>query len=383
MLKRLKKLLFLNRIDSRSLHYFDLNENKINKQFVFFKSDKKLSEEAIYRIFSFSQRLKKDEKNFKKEDLWDSIISHEDHLRLINYCLKEEKTNFENLISLCNKTNLTKGFLNYYSYNDLQSSKKNRNKETTQFLDKLISLAEYRKLTQVFNPEQGKWLLSDLNFTNILENIFNYKSKNIKPFLSPNFTYGLQHQNNFYCLKDLKSLYTAIKTEELSRIYKFDQISEIGSGLGYLPYYSYILNNLNYNVYDLPNILILQAYFLMISLGEEKIHLYGESKNKGKQISLLPYWEIFNENENKILWISQDSIPEIDLNLSKKFFDKISKCNSSYFLSINQESKNINVAGTIQEPVYSIIRGINNFKLLNRSRDFLRKGYIEEFYMIR
>ena len=49
----------------------------------------------------------------------------------------------------------------------------------------------------------------------------------------------------------------------------------------------------------------------------------------------------------------------------------------------NQESKNINVAGTIQEPVYSIIRGINNFKLLNRSRDFLRKGYIEEFYMIR
>ncbi len=383
MLKRLKKLLFLNQIDSRSLHHFDLNKNKISKQFIFFENNKKLSDEAIYRIFSFSQRIKKDDKNFKKEDLWDSIISHEDHLKLFNYCLKEQKTNFENLISLCNKTNLTKGFLNYYSYNDLQSSKKNRNKEAVQFLDKLISLAEYRKLTQVFNPEQGKWLVSDLNFTNILYNVFKYKNKNIEPFTSPNLTYGIQHKNNFYCLKDLKSFYTAIKTEELSRIYKFDQISEIGSGLGYLPYYSYILNNLNYNVYDLPNILILQAYFLMISLGEEKIHLYGESKNKDKQISLLPYWEIFNENENKILWISQDSIPEIELNLSKKFFDKISKCNSSYFLSINQESKNINIAGTIQEPVYSIIHGINNFKLLNRSRDFLRKGYIEEFYMIR
>ena len=121
----------------------------------------------------------------------------------------------------------------------------------------------------------------------------------------------------------------------------------------------------------------------MISLGEDKIHLYGENKNKDKQISLLPYWEIFNVNENKILWISQDSIPEIDSNLSKKYFDKISNCSSSYFLSINQESKNINVAGSIQEPVYSIIRGINNFELLNRSRDFLRKGYIEEFYMIR
>lgn len=383
MFKRLKKLLFLNRIDSRSLHHFDLNKSEIIKQFIFFENNKKLSDEAIYRIFSFLQRLKKDEKNFKKEDLWDSIISHDDHLRLITYCLKEEKTNFENLLSSCNKTNLTKGFLNYYSYNDLQSSKKNRNKEAIQFLDKLISLAEYRKLTQVFNPEQGKWLVSDLNFIKILENVFNYKGKNIEPFVSPNFTYGLQHQNNFYCLKDLKSFYTAIKIEELIRIYKFNQISEIGSGLGYLPYYSFILNNFNYNVYDLPNILILQAYFLMISLGEDKIHLYGENKNKDKQISLLPYWEIFNVNENKILWISQDSIPEIDSNLSKKYFDKISNCSSSYFLSINQESKNINVAGSIQEPVYSIIRGINNFELLNRSRDFLRKGYIEEFYMIR
>ena len=124
MFKRLKKLLFSNQVDSRSHHHFDLNKNKISNQFIFFENNKKLSDEAIYRIFSFSQRLKKDDKNFKKEDLWDSIISHEDHLKLINYCLKEEKTNFENLISLCNKTNLTKGFLNYYSYNDLQSSKK-------------------------------------------------------------------------------------------------------------------------------------------------------------------------------------------------------------------------------------------------------------------
>ena len=119
MLKILKKLLFLNQIDKRSLHHFDLNENKISKQFIFFENNNKLSEEAIYKIFSFSQRLKKYDKNFKNEDLWDSIISDKDHLELINYCLKEEKTNFENLISLGHKTNLTKGFLNFYSYKNL------------------------------------------------------------------------------------------------------------------------------------------------------------------------------------------------------------------------------------------------------------------------
>ena len=57
MLKKLKKLLFLNQIDNRSLHHFDLNENKISKQFIFFENNNKLSDEAIYRIFSFSQRI--------------------------------------------------------------------------------------------------------------------------------------------------------------------------------------------------------------------------------------------------------------------------------------------------------------------------------------
>ena len=382
MFKRIKKLLFLNRVDKRSFHHFDLEKNKVKNQFDFFVSHKELSDNGINRIFSFSQKLTRNVKNFEKKDLWDTIVSDDDHLKIFNYCLNRDKINFKNIISKSNKTNLMKGFLNYYSYNDLNSSKKNRNKEATQFLDKLISLAEYRKLIPVFNPEQGKWLVSDLKFTDILKDVFKYKNKNIKPFQSPNFTYGLNNESDFYCLKDLKSLYTAFKINELSKIYEFKQISEIGSGLGYLPYYSSKLNYLNYHVYDLPNILILQAYFLMISLGEEQIHLYGETKNNNNKISLLPYWEIFNENENKILWISQDSIPEIDINLSKKFTDKISKCSSSYFLSINQESKNINVAGTIQEPVYSIINNKENFKLLNRSRDFLRKGYIEELYMI-
>ena len=39
-------------------------------------------------------------------------------------------------------------------------------------------------------------------------------------------------------------------------------------------------NHNNYNIYDLPTILILQAYFLMSSIGENKVHLSGEIKNK-------------------------------------------------------------------------------------------------------
>ena len=49
----------------------------------------------------------------------------------------------------------------------------------------------------------------------------------------------------------------------------------------------------------------------------------------------------------------------------------ISKTKHSYLLSINQESKNFNTKGKIQYPVSEIISN-NNWKLLYRSRDFLR-----------
>ena len=59
----------------------------------------------------------------------------------------------------------------------------------------------------------------------------------------------------------------------------------------------------------------------------------------------------------------------------------MSKTNYSYLLSINQESKNFNTKGRIQYPMNEIISN-ENWKLLYRSRDFLRLGYIEEFYSI-
>ena len=53
MLKKLKKLLFLNQIDNRSLHHFDLNENKISKQFIFLKIITNLVMKQFIEYFHF------------------------------------------------------------------------------------------------------------------------------------------------------------------------------------------------------------------------------------------------------------------------------------------------------------------------------------------
>ena len=385
MINKINRILLKLKKDNKSLHQIDISSEYIRDNFHFNHFDGYLSEKGYDRLFTFANHILNKEKIFEnnKDDIWNKIISQGDHDKLIKHCLNKDKKNFNNLINSAGKTNLVTGFANFFTQKILSKSNKKREKEAVQLLDKLISLAEYLRLIKVHNPEQGGWETNNLNFKSLIDKIFIYNNKKIIPFKSPNFIYGINSNNNFYCLKDFKNLYTSIRINEIINNNKnIKIISEIGAGLGYTAYYSTFLNNFSYNIYDLPSILILQAYYLMLSAGEDKIHLDGEDKKEKSQISLYPYWDIFSHKLiDNTLWINQDSFPEIDIDLAKRYVKSISKTKHSYLLSINQESKNFNTKGKIQHPVSEIISN-NNWKLLYRSRDFLRLGYIEEFYSI-
>ncbi len=385
MIKKINKILLKLKKDNKSLHQIDVSSKYVQTNFNFNYFDGHLTKNGNDRLFAFAKYIFNKEKTFRenKDDVWNTIISQGDHDKLIKYCLDKDTKKFNTLINSAGKTNLTTGFSNYFNYHDLSKSKKKREKEAVQLLDKLISLSEYLRFIKVYNPEQGGWEINKINYNDLIEKIFNFNNKKITPFKSPNYIYGINSNNNFYCLKDFKNFYTSIRIHEILKNNKnIKMISEIGAGLGYTAYYSTFLNNFSYKIYDLPSILILQAYFLMLSAGEDKIHLDGEEKKENSKISLYPFWDIFNHKHNdNTLWINQDSFPEIDIDLAKKYIKTMSKTNYSYLLSINQESKNFNTKGRIQYPINEIISN-ENWKLLYRSRDFLRLGYIEEFYSI-
>ena len=383
MFRKIKEIISLIKNDSKNYHNIEINKYYIKKNFNFSKSSRKLSDNSVERIFLFSKKLINQDKKINKNDLWKPITSQKDHQDLLKSCIKNDLKKFNKIMNLGNKTKLTQGFLNYCDYEDLMFSNKKRYKESEQFIDKLISLAEYKKLTAVFNPEQGKWVVKNNDYIKLIDKVFSIKNKKIKPFISPNYTFGLKANNLFYSIKDIKSLYTSLRIKELSKKNKFIQINEIGAGLGYLPFYSSKMNNIYHNVFDLPFVLILQSYYLMISLGEDKVHLYGEKKKTSHIISLNPYWSIFNANIRNVLWINQDSLPEIDKKLSEKYLKKIFSSKKSYFLSINQEAKAKNFIKSIQHPVHELIDKNVKKNIIYRSRDFLRKGYIEELYYIK
>ena len=106
----------------------------------------------------------------------------------------------------------------------------------------------------------------------------------------------------------------------------------------------------------------------------------NEKKMFKNQISIFPYWEIFRRKEtSKTLWFNQDSIPEIDKSLSEKYLKIIMSNKRCLFLSINQESRNLNGVGTNQHTLEDLMKN-RKYGLIHRSRDFLRQGYVEELF---
>ena len=314
--KKIIKSLAKLKKDKKSLHDIEISNSYIKKNFNFNYNENNLSDDAINRIFSFAKYIRNKIEDSQKRDMWNNITENQDHKNLMDYCLNKDKKNFLELVLSAGKTNLIYGFLNYLSYKKLFSSNNARYKESIQLLDKLISLSEYRRLIKVFNPEQGGWIAEDLDYNKLVDQIFTFNKKKISPFQSPNYTFGFNSNKKFYSLKDFKMFYTSLRLNELSNIYDLKEVNEIGAGLGYAAYYFSRINHNSYNIYDLPTVLIMQAYFLMSSIGENKIYLSGENKNEDSQINLYPYWEIFNKNDTKdSLWINQDGFPEIDFNL--------------------------------------------------------------------
>lgn len=371
--------------DKRNFHHLHYPQSLIKKNFIFkYCKDIKLSNNSIDRIFRFSDYLNSKSKiTDKKKDMWDLISSYDDHKLFMKALVNHDKNFFLEIFENYGKTKLGHGFSNCFPYKKLLSSNIIKKKESYRFLDTLISFAEYKRLIKVYNPEQGGFLVHDLDFHELIKKIFTYNSKNIIPFNTPNFLYGFSSNNQFYCFKDLKGFFTALKLNDLTNLYSLKEVNEIGGGLGYVAYYFNLINNINFNIYDIPITLIQQACCLLSTMNNDNIHLSGETINKCQKISLRPYWEIFDYNtHDRILWFNQDSFPEIEINLCKKYIEKISSTKKSIFFSINQEADNHNAVDANQHSVHSLLSTDINFKLINRSRDFLRQGYIEELYFL-
>jgi putative sugar O-methyltransferase len=383
IIKNINRIISRLNHDFKNYHVFSVIKSS-SKKFSFKKNlQAKISNKFIDRISAYALYLKTNEPIKKNNDLWSVIENQINHKGFIDSICDTQKNNKEliKVLKDLGKTKLLWGYgTNRKSYNQL-SNKKFKEDEKRFFFDYLISISEYYGNIKIFNPEQGGWLIEEVDYDDLINKIF--KKRNISLFKTPNYYYGYKYNREFIFLKDLKGLYAA---EQLKNIYKNNDLSEIieiGAGIGYTCHYLKQMINTKYTIYDLPFSSILQAIYLMISHGENNVHLDNEKlpneKLSNKRIFIKPYWKIFEHKTKKnILWFNEDSMPEIDLSLSKKYTKKILESKKSYFLSINQEARNDYGKGIKQHTVSDLLKTNSIY----RTRDFLRPGYIEELFKI-
>jgi len=250
------------------------------------------------------------------------------------------------------------------------------------YLDKLVCLAEAVGVLAVENPEQGDGWGQNI-YVDPDELVESIEAAIGVPLLPPPGAItveGLDTKRGALHYRHINALYAALLVRRAVPVY--GAICEYGGGLGLVGLYSRALGLGDYTLFDLPIANLLAGHFLMNSLGGDAVRLYGEDSSP-TAIKVLPYWTCLEAPANAYtLSLNQDSFPEIDEEMVRRYLGEIVRTTRRHFLSINQEATARMTNERRQLALPRILREIPAFRLTHRAPCWVRSGYVEELYSI-
>lgn len=239
------------------------------------------------------------------------------------------------------------------------------------YKDKFLCLAEAIGVLPLENPEQGERKNSFYSIPDVIDKIEKKMGIDVFP---PQVSYvlGLDTPKGVLHYRHINALYTAWKVSTLVK--KADSVCEIGGGLGLIALYARRFGISDYVLLDLPIGNVFSANFLIHALGGDSVSLFGEKEN-GSKIKIRPFWhhEFFGKDVFH-LTLNQDGFPEMSEQVVRSYFDSIARNTSTYFLSINQEAQKLKVS--------QLLDGDRRFRRIERSKYWIREGYVEELYEV-
>lgn len=247
------------------------------------------------------------------------------------------------------------------------------------YVDTLVSLAEALGVLPLENPEQplgwGQNLYADVD--RLMDRI--EESVGI-PVLPPGGAVpvvGIETRHGPVHYRHLNALYAASRLRAL--LPTGGAVCEYGGGLGLVACFTRRFAPTDYTLFDLPISNLFAGHYLIHTLGDDAVDLYGEPR-RPDTIKVLPFWECAEAAEGAFaLSLNQDSFPEIDASLVRSYLREIGRTTSRYFLSINHES-GATIASHRQSRLADLSDALEGFVRAYRMRYWLRLGYVEELY---
>ena len=159
-------------------------------------------------------------------------------------------------------------------------------------------------------------------------------------------------------------------------------ICEIGAGLGGVAYYSHLLGSPRHAIVDLPIINLLHGFYLIRSLPNATVRLYGEDGVGEPDISIHPTWDFGAPATSADLLFNSDSMPEMHRRYAIDYLQRAPGVIRHGFLSVNQEARAPQYGVETQPTVRDLVAEAGGFRRVSRSRHWLRPDYVDEFYAL-
>jgi hypothetical protein len=259
-----------------------------------------------------------------------------------------------------------------------------------QFADYLASLAEYLGVLDVESPEQhGQWaenLHSDPDV--LVRRIGESLGIEVLPPDVMGSLFGIVTSAGVLSGRDVLALYAALRLREVSRQNGLaaPSVCEIGGGLGGVAYYASRLGVGSHTIIDLPLVNVLQGYYLLRSLPEVPVALYGEAEMSGGvpgAVRILPTWCFEGAGMAVDVLFNMDSFPEMHLDYSTGYLRRAREVGTRLLLSINQEARAPQSGSARQTVVREIAGAVGGYDRQCRFRHWIKPGYVEELYRVR
>ncbi len=290
------------------------------------KVEPPLSERVFYeRLFNFYKNMKVKENNnpeiTKPSSLWQNHINN-DYKFLIDSFKKNDLENFSFFLN---------NFGNWNNYLGIEHN------TLLKRYSKNFILKSYLK-NEIFLKHYKIW------------KDFGYEKKDLNKISTPEFgnQLGAYIDGNFVTIG---SFFNQIISKILYEHIKYKSkpiICDLGGGYGKLGYF--LIKNFEDSCFidfDIPEVLVLAAYYLMSSFPNKKTLLFGEKEFEKKDIEnfdliFMPSVEITKMGENSVdLFVNKNSLGEMRSDTAKFYIEKINYCSKIFFHMNHNRIRNV------------------------------------------
>ena len=256
--------------------------------------------------------------------------------------------------------------------------------------DKMISFAEATGAINYECPEQGpcgEYLHGDIDV--LLQKLEAKVGISLTPPAIDGAMIKVPAGGGLFHDRDLYAQFTAWSMREL--VGPGAPVCEIGGGVGRCAYWAQRFGLGRYTLIDLPHINVLQGYYLIKSLPENTVALFGESVQDAN-VRVVPSFAKDHATEDEVeIVLAQDCLPEFHKDIALDYIAWSRRFSRTYLYSINQEgaaayTQDFCAPADENDPKQNVVRELvaqsGGFRNVMRAPYWLRKGYAAELFKI-